>query len=142
MAAACHIALGVKQGAIFETKFHLLDYRSTLTGRRAMSGKSPAAAPPRRGRRPRVEPAQPTGYRATDTIRRQLLAACSLDEHRNLQQVIDAAVLHYLEHLRETQPSFRRASDEILRARAKTAVSKSTPPDTAKRASARETRNT
>lgn len=52
--------------------------------------------PARRGRPARVEPAEPSGYRVTESIRRQLDLARAFTGERTNQAVIDAAVRAYL----------------------------------------------
>jgi len=65
--------------------------------------------PPRRGRPPRAEPAEPSGYRITAAQRRQLTLAMGFTNTRTLQALIDAAVNDYLHQLRESVPGFAAA---------------------------------
>lgn len=63
----------------------------------------------RRGRPSRVEQANPTGYRATNTTRRQLEMARQFTGHGSLQAIIDAAVRAYLLGLVASKPDLRQA---------------------------------
>ncbi len=69
----------------------------------------PDEAPRRRGRTPRAEPAEPTGYRATAATRRQLHLAMGFTDARNFQEIIDRAVHEFLARLRESVPGFADA---------------------------------
>ena len=71
----------------------------------------PDEVPRRRGRPPRVEPAEQTGYRATASVRRQLLLAMAFTGTRTTQEVIDRAVHEYLARLRESVPGFADAAE-------------------------------
>jgi hypothetical protein len=64
-----------------------------------------------RGRPPRAEAAEPTGYRVTAAVRRQLTLAMGFTNERGLQAIVDRAVHEYLAHLRETIPGFADAVD-------------------------------
>jgi hypothetical protein len=71
----------------------------------------PDEAPRRRGRRPRAEPAEQTGYRVTTSVRRQLLLAMAFTDARTTQEVIDRAVHEFLARLRESVPGFADAAE-------------------------------
>jgi hypothetical protein len=71
----------------------------------------PDESPRRRGRPPRAEPAEQTGYRVTASVRRQLLLAMAFTDTRTTQEVIDRAVLEFLARLRESVPGFADAAD-------------------------------
>lgn len=70
---------------------------------------------PRRGRPPREEPAFPTGYRATDAIRRHLDQTAAFLNLRSHQEVINAAVQWYFQHLRDEDPDYAAASEALDR---------------------------
>jgi hypothetical protein len=70
----------------------------------------PQDTPRGRGRPARVEAAEPTGYRVTAPIRRQLFVAMGFTDERTLQGIIDRAVQNYLAQLRETVPGFAEAA--------------------------------
>lgn len=65
----------------------------------------------RRGRPSRPEPAEPTGYRCTSSIRQQLQLAIAFTGESNLQAVIDRAVRDYLQRLRAEVPGFAAAAE-------------------------------
>jgi hypothetical protein len=67
----------------------------------------------RRGRPPRAEPAEATGYRVTSALRRELDIARGFTGAKSTQAVIDAAVRAYLIHLRDTMPNFRVAAEAL-----------------------------
>jgi hypothetical protein len=70
---------------------------------------------PRRGRPPRAEPANPTGYRCTLSVRRQLQLAIPFLGVANLQSVIDRAVREFLARLRSDVPGFAEAVEAAER---------------------------
>lgn len=80
----------------------------------------------RRGRPSRPEPAEPTGYRCTEGVRRQLQLAIAFTRERNLQAVIDRAVRDYLQKLRSEVDGFADAVDAVE------AHVAGTPPNVAK----------
>lgn len=63
-----------------------------------------------RGRPPRPEPADPTGYRASEATRRHMHVACAFEAVRSYQSLIDQAVQYYLVHLRATNENYRQAA--------------------------------
>ena len=71
----------------------------------------PDESPRRRGRPPRAEPAEQTGYRITASVRRQLLLAMAFTDARTTQEVIDRAVQEFLARLRESVPGFADAAE-------------------------------
>jgi hypothetical protein len=71
----------------------------------------PDEVPRRRGRPPRSEPAEQTGYRVTASVRRQLLLAMAFTDTRTTQEVIARAVYEYLTRLRESVPGFAEAAE-------------------------------
>lgn len=73
----------------------------------------PDDGPRRRGRPARAEAAEPSGYRVTATVRRQLLLAVAFTDERTLQGVIDYAVRQYLAQLRDTIPGFADAANAV-----------------------------
>lgn len=68
---------------------------------------------PRRGRPPRPEPAEATGYRITSALRRELDVARGFTGAKSNQALIDAAVRAYLTHLRDTMPTFQVAAEAL-----------------------------
>jgi hypothetical protein len=71
-----------------------------------------------RGRPPRKESAEPTGYRASVTIRRHIDLARAFLSVRSQQDFIDLAVRDYLDRLREANPQYSaaaRALDDQIR---------------------------
>jgi hypothetical protein len=76
-----------------------------------LEGAMPEESRRRRGRPPRPEPAEQSGYRITDSQRRHLHLAMAFTSARSLQVVIDQAVAAYLQTLRETVPGFADAAD-------------------------------
>jgi hypothetical protein len=71
----------------------------------------PDETPRRRGRPPRAEPAEQTGYRVTASVRRQLVLAMAFTDARTTQEVIDRAVYEFLTRLRESVPGFVDAAE-------------------------------
>jgi hypothetical protein len=71
----------------------------------------PDATPRRRGRPPRAEPAEQTGYRVTARVRRQLILAMAFTDARTTQEVIDRAVYEFLARLRASVPGFADAAE-------------------------------
>ena len=74
--------------------------------------------PGRRGRPPRAEPAEPSGYRLTASRRRHLDLARAFLDVRSHQELIDTAVLDFLAALRANNTRFADASallDEEIR---------------------------
>lgn len=69
--------------------------------------------PARRGRPPRAETAEPTGYRVTESIRRELDLARAFTGERTNQAVIDRAVRQYLRGLRDSLPAFKVAAEAL-----------------------------
>lgn len=75
----------------------------------------PRETHPRRGRPPRPEPAEPTGYRCTAALRRQMQLAIPFLGEANLQGVIDRAVRDFLANLRDEVDGFAAAVDAAER---------------------------
>lgn len=75
----------------------------------------PEQVPSRRGRPPRPEPAEPTGYRCTAAVRRQLQLAVPFLGEANLQAVIDRAVREFLAVLRNEVDGFADAANAAER---------------------------
>lgn len=71
----------------------------------------PDERPRGRGRPPRAEAAEPTGYRVTAATRRQLVLAMAFTDARTVQAVIDCAVHDYLAVLRDSIPGFAAAAE-------------------------------
>jgi hypothetical protein len=71
----------------------------------------PEGTESRRGRPPRPEPAEPTGYRCTASIRRQIQLAIAFTGESNVQAVIDRAVQDYLLRLRIEVDGFAAAAE-------------------------------
>lgn len=67
----------------------------------------------RRGRPPRPEPAEPTGYRVTEAVRRELDLARAFTGHKSNQAVIDTAVRSYLLDLRADKDTYRTAAEAL-----------------------------
>lgn len=70
----------------------------------------PDEVPRRRGRPPRIEPAEQTGYRVTAAVRRELLLAMAFTDTRTTQEIIDRAVFEFLARLRESLPGFAESA--------------------------------
>lgn len=70
----------------------------------------PDGVPRRRGRPPRAEPAEQTGYRVTAGVRREILLAMAFTNIRTTQEIIDRAVFEFLGRLRESVPGFADAA--------------------------------
>lgn len=81
---------------------------------------------PRRGRPPRAEPAESTGFRVTAAVRQELTLAQGFLGERSLQGVLDRAVRHYLDHLGATVDGF---ADAVAAAQAHVAPKRSTVTD-------------
>jgi hypothetical protein len=73
----------------------------------------PDDGPRRRGRPARAQVAEPSGYRVTAAIRRQLVLAMAFTDERTLQGVIDNAVRQYLAQLSDSIPGFADAADAV-----------------------------
>jgi hypothetical protein len=69
----------------------------------------------RRGRPPRAEPAEATGYRVTEALRRELDIARGFTGHKSNQTLIDEAVRAYLLQLRATRDNYRIAAEALDR---------------------------
>jgi len=69
--------------------------------------------PPRRGRPPRAERADATGYRATDALRREIDVARGFTGAKSTQAFIDEAVRAYLLQLRNLMPNYRIAAEAL-----------------------------
>ncbi len=68
---------------------------------------------PRRGRPPRTERAEATGYRATEALRREIDVARGFTGAKSTQAFIDDAVRVYLLQLRDTMPNYRTAAEAL-----------------------------
>lgn len=77
-----------------------------------MAGQQ-AATSARRGRPPRAEPAEATGYRATEALRREIDVARGFTGAKSTQAFIDEAVRVYLLHLRATMPNYCTAAEAL-----------------------------
>lgn len=69
--------------------------------------------PPRRGRPPRAERVEATGYRATEALRREIDVARGFTGAKSTQVFIDEAVRAYLLQLRDAMPNYRRAAEAL-----------------------------
>ena len=69
--------------------------------------------PAKRGRPRRSQPAEATGFRATESIRRHLDVARGFTFHKSNQALIEAAVLAYLRGLREDNANYRAAAEAL-----------------------------
>lgn len=63
----------------------------------------------RRGRPPRAEPAAPSGYRLTGSVRREIDIARGFFDYTSTQQFIDDAVLTFLRNLRQSDANYAAA---------------------------------
>jgi hypothetical protein len=72
-----------------------------------------AGSSTRRGRPPRAEHAEATGYRATEALRREIDVARGFTGAKSTQAFIDEAVRTYLLHLRDTMPNYRTAAEAL-----------------------------
>lgn len=77
-----------------------------------MAGQQ-AGASGRRGRPPRAERAEATGYRATEALRREIDVARGFTGAKSTQAFIDEAVRAYLLHLRAVMPNYCTAAEAL-----------------------------
>lgn len=75
-----------------------------------MSEETP---PRRRGRPPRGEPAESTGYRASESLRRHMDVASAFLNIKSQQEFIDTAVRHFLAHLRREDARYEIAATAL-----------------------------
>lgn len=71
--------------------------------------------PGKRGRPRRSQPAEATGFRATESLRRELDLARAFTQHKSNQALIETAVVTYLRSLRDTNLNYRTAAEALDR---------------------------
>lgn len=69
--------------------------------------------PRKRGRPRRPEPAEATGFRVTEALRRELDIARAFTGHKSNQALIDEALRAYLLRLRENNDNYRCAAEAL-----------------------------